>query len=1577
MARYRGRILAGSLRLLCVGLLLLLWLPSAPLAQTITTFAGGGVGDGGPAADAYVHRPAGGAFDAAGNFYFADSLGHRVKRVGSNGVITTIAGTGVAGFSGDGGQATSAQLNTPQDVAVDAAGNVFIADLLNYRLRKITPAGVITTLAGDGSSDFRDNVPGTTAGFGGISALAVDSAGNIHIADGSHQRIRKVSPGGFLTTVAGNGIAADTGDGGPAIGASFAAASDIAFDAAGNLYIADPFHSKIRRVDAAGIISTVAGGGASDAEGLPPLQTALGSPTSLGFGADGALYIGEKFKYRVRRLANGAVVTVVGNGSSSTGGDGGPALQAGLGAVEALSVAPDGRIAISAKDDAVRIATVGGNIQRYAGGGVGDGPDATRAYVSEPRFLATDAAGNVFLSTYGRIRRATPGGAIHTFAGTGQAGYSGDGGPAVDAQIGDLTGMAVGGAGELFIADKNIGGIRRIAPNGVISTIAEIPGLVGLARDPAGNLYTISGHRIFRVSPSGVQTVFAGTLTPGFSGDGGPASQASFHDPSTLLFSQGSLYVSDSSNFRLRKIAAGGIVTTVAGNGGAPYAGPGNATQIPLGRVVAMDDDTQGNLYLVLADAQRVHKLTAAGEVQEFAGDGTYGYFGDGGPAAGARFRHVNDVAVATQGNGTVYIADEDNDRIRKVTLGAVAAVPGAPDAPLAIAGDGKVVLAFDPPASSGSGPITGYVVTATPAAGIDADAGSLSRRRVVTGLQNGTSYRFSVRALNSTGPGLPSALSAPVVPSAAGTLPVLSVSSASADEGGDAVFVVRLDRVATTDVYFGFRTENGTAVAGSDYVARNLSGQRIRTGQKSVAVPVALLADAGTESVETFGVVLHSVTNATLGTDQAVGTIRNNDNPPPPAFGARDDRYELPENSANVLLDVLSNDHFTAARLAGGRVTITEPAQQGTVSVFSSGTAGTAADDYVSYFPRPDFSGEDVFAYEVCEPGGRCVEAFATVVLRPVPRKVVSSAYASGHETSAIGGLGALTSLEFQATPLAVPNVWPHQPLPDATPAAVWDAGLAGTSHVVHAIPAPEDGLPRKFQILVEASTSEIAEVDLYAGVDSNGDGLPSASELRCSSAQAGTAVESCDFGLQHPGTGVVRYWVMLHNIDHDPRGVNTHAFSVPLVPTDGTLAATGPGALKRLEPGVVRWFWDEPGAFDTLRRRGFIRVIANGVEKGRFPVGFDRVGKASAAKALQSGVTHRLRLAASEAQERLYIDVPAGSSLLSVTATTTGDLGLYLARGTADAGPGIALAPARGAASSSLPMFTGTQVLEVGGSQLSPGRWYVTPVNASDTGAAVATVTATVTGAAPVVRPGSYFNAARSGHGLFLYPAGGDWAGLWYTYLEDGTPTWYYLQGPAPGTNGLWTGILYRSSWTGSSNRLTAVGHGTVSPTAADAFRFSFSVDGETGSEPMTALGRGCPTVAGFQADSSSHWFDPAHSGTGYSVQLMPGYEFYAAFVYDAQGIARFLLAERPTVGGANAVLTLQQMTGFCPTCQRTDVPTRVDVGTFSRGYAAGALRSIGISGVYQGGVPGSWNAQDLVQTLGGAGTTQGCQP
>ena len=335
--------MAYSHRSLIFGILLTALSSTSLIAQvpigTITTFAGTGTagynGEGLPVGS-QLNAPTGVAVDSAGNAYVADNQNHRIRKIAAEtGTITTVAGTGEAGFSGDGGPASSAQLWAPFSVAVDASGNLYIVDRANARVRKVTIAtGVITTVAGGGAL-FDDGVPATAARFLDVTGVAVDSSGNIYVSDINDNRVRKVTAAtGLISTVAGNRSIGAAGDGGPATSAQLNTPAGVAVDSAGNVFIADTFNSRVRKVTAAtGIISTIAGTGVPGYSGDngPATAARLNNPLGVAVKA-GNVYIADRGTERIHVVwsASGIITTAAGNGQQGYSGDGGPATSAAL-----------------------------------------------------------------------------------------------------------------------------------------------------------------------------------------------------------------------------------------------------------------------------------------------------------------------------------------------------------------------------------------------------------------------------------------------------------------------------------------------------------------------------------------------------------------------------------------------------------------------------------------------------------------------------------------------------------------------------------------------------------------------------------------------------------------------------------------------------------------------------------------------------------------------------------------------------------------------------------------------------------------------------------------------------------------------------------------------------------------------------------------------------------------------------------------------------------------------------------------------------------------------------------------------
>jgi hypothetical protein len=687
-----------------------------------------------------------------------------------------------------------------------------------------------------------------------------------------------------------------------------------------------------------------------------------------------------------------------------------------------------------------------------------------------------------------------------------------------------------------------------------------------------------------------------------------------------------------------------------------------------------------------------------------------------------------------------------------------------------------------------------------------------------------------------------------------------------------------------------------------------------------------------------------------------------------------------VPTEEAFVSVDVTDNDVHDPWGNAEVAVTVLGT-QQGLDARLRDGSAKV-----IEVTAPPDWFGTEVVSYRVCETGagGRCAESTLTVhfgALRITHNSYGATGRANGYFWREPA---SPMTAEFRLTP-RVPVERTYREIGvDLTPDTPWDNERQGTHVVFGDVPATGAGSV-EWRIYARRGTSE---EHYYVGLDDDGDGVPEPEEVRCvSAAGARTQVAApCIVPVIHPGGRELRYWVLGHNV---PYRFSTLWFEHAIVPMidgdDDAISVGGVGIYDEPMTGVgdFRVTWEDRSMMPDEPQVAFVGTRPRpgaGFDWTPLPLeaGFAEPLALASGKSVTLGITGKSNTYDSR-HRQVFIDVPAGATRLEVTMQSPDEVDLYLWRlEDPDADPRIEHAPDPEEsddfdATAVAPGGDATLVVE--GTDLAPGRWYVVPWSRVWNAVATVTLEAKVTAVAPVVRPGSYFNAARPGHGLLLYPAADQLAGLWYTYDSTG-PTWYYLQGAKPGADGIWHAGLYRARRGLSSRELARVGRATITPGAPDAFAFTFLLDGETGSEPMAALGRGCPTLGGGVVDASSHWFNPQTDGTGHSVQLWPDYEFYASFVYDDRGLPRFLTAESTAFAGASATLQVDQLSGFCPLCWYSPVERRA-VGTMTRTYSGGTLSSISLQAAYARGLPGGWNQSDALQPLGGPGTTQGCAP
>jgi trimeric autotransporter adhesin len=692
-------VVKKSLLSLCILLVV-----TASHSQLISTVAGSDIGDGLAALQAGLNAPTGICFDADGNMCIADRNNHRVRRVDAvTGLVSTIAGSGTTYLVTSPVTATAANLNSPVSVTADGYGNIYICEQNNHVIRKLdVTTGIVSVFAGSGLAGFLgDNGPAFLARLNSPRWVCTDSIGNVYIADGNNNRIRKVTLAtGIITTVAGNGTAGFSGDGGPATAAALSLPLGVFVDDAGNIFIAASGNNRIRKVTAAtGFISTIAGTGVSGYSGDGGLATAatIASPGCVLGDSTGNLYITSNSNPVIRKINTaGIITTIAGTGIPGFSGDGGPALQAQLASSPLVFFDTSGALLIAdVNNSRIRIIDPVSNIiSTIVGAGsnpTGDGGLATAAGLFQPNGIFFDKAGNYYITERtGRLRKVNAvTGIITTIAGTGITGFAGDGGPAASAQLNIPLFSCMDTAGNILIADAGNSRVRKIdTATGIISTIAGtgnnsfsgdggpavsagLSGLIGICTDADNNIYITGGNRIRKINAvTGIITTIAGNGTAGYSGDNGPATAALFNAPFALCTDGiGNLYVGDRNNLAVRKInLATGMVTAFLGTGVIGNTGDGGpATVARIGSPIGIAADSRDNIYVMDQSNNRIRRVDGiTGIVTTVSGSNNRGYYGDGGLSTAA---WIQGNGLATDTANQLYMTDGLQNYVRKTTI--------------------------------------------------------------------------------------------------------------------------------------------------------------------------------------------------------------------------------------------------------------------------------------------------------------------------------------------------------------------------------------------------------------------------------------------------------------------------------------------------------------------------------------------------------------------------------------------------------------------------------------------------------------------------------------------------------------------------------------------------------------------------------------------------------------------------------------------------------------------------------------------------------------------------------------------
>lgn len=667
----------------CLRLLSLL--PIAGLAQSnyatpyaFTTLAGtasiGSADGSGPASRFFA--PADVAVDATGNIYVADHANHTIRKITPAGVTSTLAGAAGQAGSTD-GAAPEARFREPRGLALDSSGNLFVADSGNHTVRKITPAGVVSTVAGAPGQPGHGDGPGTAARFDVPYDLAFDAAGNLFVSDRGNHVIRKIAVDGSVATFAGSATEAGAVDG-PVDAARFAAPQHLTISAAGDLYVSDFYNDDVRKITPGGLVSTLLPGivvyvGSSRLTGNHPAGVAV---------AQGKIYVA--MNAMIAEITSGSPVAWAG-ASSLTGSNDGPGDAARFLFPEGLAADAQGNLLVAdAGNNTVRkitaagmTSTLGGYPPDLAQGKV-DGP-ALLARFGPTLSLATGPQGEVYVAdtVNSTVRKITPAGEVTTFAGVGREPGSLDGLGAA-ARFNGPWGVAADTAGNVYVTDFSANTVRKITPAGLVTTLAGLAGATGasvdgtgnaarfdqpagIAVDAAGTLYVTEPwqNTVRKVTAGGVVTTFAGHAGTGGSSDG-IGGAARFDHPGAIVFApNGNLYVAE--GYAIRRIAPDATVTTLAGVSGIPGTedGTGNAARFDGLRGLAVD--AGGNLYALDGVSRLIRKITPDGTVSTLAGSPYVRGHCDG-LGREVHFDSVNGLAL--DATGRLYVAD--HTRLRR-----------------------------------------------------------------------------------------------------------------------------------------------------------------------------------------------------------------------------------------------------------------------------------------------------------------------------------------------------------------------------------------------------------------------------------------------------------------------------------------------------------------------------------------------------------------------------------------------------------------------------------------------------------------------------------------------------------------------------------------------------------------------------------------------------------------------------------------------------------------------------------------------------------------------------------------------